>query len=90
MAQVYEKTHTLAINLERVTTDHLDLVDLCDSLVSEYIANYPEIELKWLSQMYEKQVWKFSVHCQNDKCNVFAGVIQQGRSPGCQYHDHFD
>lgn len=55
MAQIYEKTHTLAINLERVTADHLDLVDLCDGLVSDYISNYPLIELEWLAQMNKKQ-----------------------------------
>ena len=56
VAQVYEKTHTLAINLERVTADHLDLIELCDGLVSEYIGNYPQIELDWLAQMKRKQV----------------------------------
>ena len=56
VAQIYEKTHTLAINLERVTSDHLDLIELCDGLVSEYIGNYPQIELDWLAQMKRKQV----------------------------------
>ena len=62
VAQVYEKTHTLAINLERVTSDHLDLVDLSDGLVADYISNYPQIELDWLAEMNEKQVGYRSIN----------------------------
>ncbi|GMH37503.1 hypothetical protein BSKO_05376 [Bryopsis sp. KO-2023] len=55
VAEVYEKTHTLAVNLERVTKDQLDLLDLADSLFTDYLADYPEIELEWMSGMYERQ-----------------------------------
>ena len=56
VADVYEKTHTLAINLGRATKEQLDLVDLSDSLFTDYLGEYPEVELKWLSGMYERQV----------------------------------
>lgn len=56
VAEVYEKTHTLGVNLERVTKDQLDLLDLADSLFTEYLSDHPEIELQWMSKMYERQV----------------------------------
>ncbi|CAD7697583.1 unnamed protein product [Ostreobium quekettii] len=55
VADVYEKTHTLAVNLERSTKQQLDLVDLADSLFADYLGEYPEIELKWMAGMYERQ-----------------------------------
>lgn len=69
---MYEKTHTLAINLERVITDDLNLLELCDGLVSDYISNYPQIELDWLSQLYNKQ----EIHKTEDRLNLdFVKVV---------------
>lgn len=56
VSEVYEKTHTLGVNLERVTKDQLEVLDLADALFADYLSDHPEMELRWMSGMYERQV----------------------------------
>lgn len=41
-----------------MTNNGLELKDMADGLFSEYLGDYPEIELTWLSGLYEKNVIK--------------------------------